>query len=210
MRFSIIIPAYNSEHHIRKCLDSIEQQVFKDYELIVVCDSCTDRTHEIAEEYSNVVVDDVNFGCDGPTRSRGIDLAKGDYILFLDDDDWWLHEYVLTQLDKKLQAEHEPDVLCFSFIYKHWKYAEPKGLRGGHWIAVWSKCWKRTFVGATRFPNVQFCSDRYFNDAMIAKGGRWVDYDLLVYYYDYKRKGSQTQRAEGDDIPEWIVKDRGY
>ena len=184
MRFSIIIPAYNAEQHIKKCLDSIEQQTFRDYELIVVCDSCTDRTHEIAEKYTNVIVKDVNFHCDGPTRSYGINIAKGDYFLFLDDDDWWLHEYVLTQL--------------------------AKGLRGGHWIAVWSKCWKRTFVGATRFPNVQFCSDRYFNDAMIAKGGRWIDYDLLVYYYDYKRKGSQTQRAEGDDVPEWIVKDRGY
>lgn len=209
MRFSVIVPTYNSEKYIKKCLDSIKQQTFKDFELIIICDSCTDNTYKVAKRYGTIVKE-VNFHCDGPTRSAGIDEASGDYILFLDDDDHWLHEYVLTELDRRLKENNDPDVLCFSYIYKHWKYAEPKGLRGGHWIAVWNKCWKRSFVGDTRFPNVQFCSDRHFNNAMIAKGGRWVDSDLLVYYYNYKRKGSQTQLNEGNEIPQWIVDDRGY
>ena len=209
MRFSVIIPAYNAAGHIRKCLESIKQQTFTDYELIVICDSCLDNTQQIAEEYG-AITKAVNYHCDGPTRSEGIDMAKGDYILFLDDDDWWLHEFVLAQLDEKLKQEKEPDVLCFSFIFKHWKYADPRGLDGRRWIAVWNKCWKRSFVGNTRFPNRQFSSDQPFNLAMQQKGGRWVDWDMPMYYYDYKRKGSQTQRMEGDEIPEWIVADRGY
>lgn len=196
MRFSMIIPAYNAEDHIRKALDSIKQQSFKDYELIVVCDSCTDRTEEIAKEYG-AITKAVQNHCDGPTRSMGIDMAHGEYLLFMDDDDWWLHEFVFEQLDQKLREEGEPDVLCFSHIFRHWKYAAPNGLRGGHWIAVWNKCWKRSFVEQTRFPNVQFCSDRYFNQSMINKGGRWVDWDMPMYYYDYKRPGSQTERKEG-------------
>ena len=51
MRFSVIIPAHNAAGHIRKALDSVRSQTFRDYELIVVCDSCTDDTQEIAEEY---------------------------------------------------------------------------------------------------------------------------------------------------------------
>lgn len=196
MRFSIIIPAYNAEEHIRKALDSIKSQTFTDYELIVVCDSCEDKTEEIAEEYGAKVVRVYNH-CDGPTRSKGIDVAQGDYLLFMDDDDWWLHEYVLEQLNNKLEEEHWPDVLCFSFIFRHWKYATPRGNRGNRWIATWNKCWKRSFVGTTRFPNVQFKSDYYFNLEMTQKTGRWIDWDMPMYYYDYKRKGSQTEIKEG-------------
>lgn len=97
MKFSIIIPAYNSAGYIRKALDSIQIQSFTDYELIVVCDSCTDDTRAIAEEYG-AKVEEVDCHCDGGTRNRGLDIAQGEWILFMDDDDWWLHEYVLEQL----------------------------------------------------------------------------------------------------------------
>ena len=115
MRFSIIIPAHNAEHHIRKCLDSIKQQTFTDYELIVICDSCTDHTEEIAREYG-AIIDRVCFGRDGLTRNRGLEKAKGEWVLFLDDDDWWLHEYVLSQINQKLIENPDIDVLAFSFI----------------------------------------------------------------------------------------------
>lgn len=196
MRFSVIIPAYNAENHIRKALESIKSQTFTDYELIVVCDSCKDNTEEIALEYG-AITKRVDFHCDGPTRSKGIDIASGEYLLFMDDDDWWLHEYVLQQLNDKLIETGNPDVLCFSFIFRHWMYASPRGNRGGRWVATWNKCWKRSFVGDTRFPNVQFKSDLYFNREMVEKGGKWVDWDMPMYYYDYKRKGSQTEIKEG-------------
>lgn len=208
MRFSVIIPAHNAEDHIRKCLDSIKQQTFTDYELIVICDSCTDRTEEIAKEYG-AITKAVEHHCDGPTRSDGLDLAQGEYVLFLDDDDWWLHEYVLTQLDEKLKETANPDVLCFSFIFRHWKYASPHGMSGNRWIAVWNKCWKRIFIGNTRFPDIKFTSDEPFHRAMTAKGGRWVDWDMPMYYYDYMREGSQTQEHKSQ-IPAWMLKNRGY
>ena len=192
MRFSIIIPAFNAEDHIRKALDSIKQQVFTDYELIVVCDSCTDNTEGIARSYG-ARTEAVNYHCDGPTRSRGIDLAQGEYILFMDDDDWWLHEYVLTQIDEKLRQENEPDILCFSFIFKSWMYAKPTRPDGGHWIAVWNKAWKRTSIGNTRFPNVPLKSDVGFNSSMLAKNLRIVDWDMPMYYYNWLRKGSQSE-----------------
>lgn len=193
MRFSIIIPAYNAQDRIRKALESIKSQVFTDYELLVVCDSCKDETEQIAKEYGAKTFN-VNFLCDGPTRNKGIEEAKGEYILFMDDDDWWLHEYVLTQLDEKLKNLN-PDILCFSFIFKGIKYANPKSNRGGRWIAVWNKCWKRSFIGETRFPNIYSKSDVYFNRDMFRKNPSVVDWDMPMYYYNYMRKGSITEES---------------
>ena len=192
MRFSIIIPAYNSSEYIEKALQSIKQQAFTDYELLVICDSCKDNTKAIAEKYGAKTLD-VNYGCDGPTRNKGIDLAQGEYILFMDDDDWWLHEYVLTQLDEKLTESDNPDILCFSFIFKHWKYATPKGNDGGYWFAVWNKCWKRSFIGDVRFPNIYSCSDVYFHTDVFKKSPVIVLWDMPMYYYNYMRKGSITE-----------------
>ena len=191
-RFSIIVPAYNAVNYIRKALDSITSQTFKDYELIVVCDSCDDDTESIAKEYTNRVIH-ANYHNDGLARSRGLDEAKGEWVLFMDDDDWWLHEYVLWQIDDKLKTiSPHTDVLCFSFIFKGEKYATPRGNYGRHWYAVWNKCWRRTSIGNTRFPCVKMISDKYFHEAMFSKGLNIVEWDMPMYYYNYMRKGSQT------------------
>lgn len=198
-RYSIIIPAYNAEGHIRKALDSVISQTFKDYELIVVCDSCNDHTEEIARQYGAKVIP-VQYHNDGLSRSRGLDEAKGEWVLFMDDDDWWLHEYVLWQIDEKLKSiSDNTDVLCFSFIFKGVCYASPRGNRGRHWIAVWNKCWKREKIENTRFPNVKMCSDRYFHEAMFKKGLNVYEWDMPLYYYNYLRQGSQT--ANDKHIP---------
>lgn len=192
MRFSIIIPAYNAEDRIRKCLDSVKSQVFTDYELIVVCDSCTDRTVEIAKEYG-AKVEIVNYHQDGFTRNRGLDVAQGEWVLFLDDDDWWLHEYVLTLLNDKINENPGYDIIAFSFIFKYWKYATPTGNRGKRWIACWSKCWRREFIGNTRFSDSWSISDVHFNDRMMAKNPKILDWDILMYYYNYLRPGSISE-----------------
>jgi len=192
MRFSIIIPAFNAENHISKALESIKKQVFRDFELIIVCDSCTDNTEAIAKEYGAKTFRVENH-CDGPTRNKGIEEALGDYILFMDDDDWWIHEYVLTELDRKLREENEPDILCFSFIFKDWLYARPQRPDGGYWIATWNKAWKRSSIGNSRFANVHSKSDVQFHRQMFSKGLRIVEFDALMYYYNWLRKGSQTE-----------------
>ena len=199
-RFSIIIPAYNAADRIRKGLDSIKSQTFTDYELIVVCDSCTDDTEQIAQSYGAKVIP-VEFGNDGLTRSKGLDVATGDWILFMDDDDWWLHEYVLELIDEKLSRHNNAmDVLCFSFIFKGYKYARPNGNRGNHWCAVWNKCWKRSVIGNTRFPNIPSCSDLYFHQEMFGKNLTIIDWDMPMYYYNYLRPGSIS----------WQEKNGGY
>ena len=194
-RFSIIIPAYNSAKFITRALDSVASQSFTDYELIVICDNCTDNTGQIAQRYG-AIVKAVNYGCDGPTRSRGIDIASGEYVLFIDDDDWLLHEFVLEQLDAQLKTYSKPvDVLCCSFIYQNKGYAEPISHFNGNklWIAVWNKCWRRKAIGTTRFPNVPRSSDRYFHMEMMRKKLYIEKWDMPIYYYNFMREGSQTE-----------------
>lgn len=191
MKYSIIIPLHNSAEFCRKCLDSVKQQTFTDYELIIICDKCSDNSAEIAREYTDKVII-TEFGNDGMSRNAGLDVAKGEWILFLDDDDWWLHEYVLEQIDNKLkQVGNQIDILCFSFIFKGWCYAKPNHPEGGLWIAVWSKCWKRSSIGTTRFDNV-YPADVTFHRKMMAKNLRRAEWDMPIYYYNYLRKGSQS------------------
>ena len=187
MKFSIIIPAYNASNHIEKVLSSIAYQSFKNYELIVVCDSCTDNTEAIAKSYGAKTIP-VNFHNDGLSRSIGLDNATGDWVLFLDDDDWWLHEFVLEQLNEKLTDDI--DILCFAFVWKGIKYCSPKSVGGNLYPAVWNKCWKRSFIGDTRFPNIYSVSDYRFHLAMMKKNPRLYFWDMPMYYYNYLREGS--------------------
>lgn len=189
-KFSIIIPTHNSAEFMRKCLDSVVEQICKDYELIIICDKCEDDTETIAREYTDKVIV-TDYGNDGMARNAGLDIATGEWVLFLDDDDWWLHEYVLEQLDEKTKTT-SADLLAFSFIFKHWMYAKPHHPSGGLWVAVWCKCWKRSFIGSTRFPYV-YPSDLAFHRLIMAKNPRVVEWDMPMYYYNFMRKGSQTE-----------------
>ena len=194
--FSVIVPAHNSEFYIMRCLSSIIRQTFEDYELIVVCDRCGDNTDVIARQIADKLII-TDYGMDGMARNAGIDAAEGEWILFLDDDDWWIHEYVLEQIKNALDTIPFPvDMLLFDFI---WKDAPPH--KSTYYvqtvdnvnIAVWSKAIRREFIGDTRFPAIQFTSDKPFMEELCKK--RPVAYPLrqLMYYYNYMRKGSQTE-----------------
>ncbi|CAM3726807.1 glycosyltransferase family 2 protein [Mesobacillus zeae] len=89
---SIIIPAYNTGKYIKKCLDSVLNQSFKDFEVIVVDDCSTDNTVELVEDYHDPRIKIYeNEKNSGPSfsRNRAIQLAQGEYIAILDSDDWW-------------------------------------------------------------------------------------------------------------------------
>lgn len=194
--FSVIIPAHNSQAYIRKGLESIRQQRFTDYELIIVCDACTDDTELVAKAYTEKVIV-TEYGLDGMARNAGIDAAEGQYILFMDDDDWFLHEFVFEQIHAAMMTEAKPDILLFSFIWKGRGYcSQVEGRR----IACWAKCWRREHIGDTRFPAVPHWSDVDFDRAMFAKPGQIGVWDMPMYYYNYLRPGSISWRKEQGEI----------
>ena len=196
--FSVIVPAHNAEAFIEKGLHSIKMQTFTDYELIVVCDNCTDRTAEIALGYADKTLIR-NYGLDGLARNAGIEAAEGEWLLFMDHDDWWLHEYAFQMLAAFLeQRMGEPlDVVLFNFIWKGRGYCQQTRFRT---VAVWNKCWRREFVGDTRFPAKPYWSDVDFNRDMFDKMPIVTSMDHALYYYNYLKEGSISWREKQGEI----------
>lgn len=117
MKLSIIVPCYNVEQYVEKCINSLEKQDISkmDYEILVYDDESKDNTLNILEhlsdKYANVkVANHKNKGLSG-TRNRGIVEAQGDYIWFVDSDDW-IEERCLAQIISYLIGDI--DVLAFS------------------------------------------------------------------------------------------------
>lgn len=196
--FSVIVPAHNAEAFIEKGLHSIKYQAFTDYELIVVCDNCTDRTAEIAAGYADKVIT-TQHGLDGLARNAGIEAAEGQWVLFMDHDDWWLHEYAFAMLAAFLEQRmgEELDVVLFNFIWKGRGYCQQTRYRT---IAVWNKCWRREFIGDTRFPAKPYWSDVDFNRDMFDKMPVVTSMDHALYYYNYLKEGSISWREKQGEI----------
>lgn len=111
---SIIIPVYNVEQYLQDCLDSVVAQGCSDYEVICINDGSTDGSLTILEEYQQkypqiTIISQPNKGLSA-ARNAGIQAAKGDYIFFLDSDDW-IEPDTLEILAEKLSGE---DLVCFN------------------------------------------------------------------------------------------------
>ena len=120
MKISVIIPVYNSSTYLRKCLDSVVNQTLKDIEIIVINDGSTDDSKNIIEEYSckykNIIfIDQENKGI-GKTRNIGIKKATGEYITFVDSDDY-IKENMLEEY-YKYARKHNFDLVIGSYIKK--------------------------------------------------------------------------------------------
>lgn len=90
--FSIVIPTYNHAHFIKRCLDSVLEQSHQNWEAIVVNNFSEDNTIEIVEGYNDPrirLINNANGGIIAVSRNKGISEAKGNWICFLDSDDWW-------------------------------------------------------------------------------------------------------------------------
>lgn len=191
-RFSVLIPVYNAGKYLARTLESVKQQSFRDYELVIVLDSCTDNSEEIARQYTDKVIK-VNCHHSGYSRNAGLDVVTGEYVLFMDDDDWWLHEFVFQQLDDKLRETYSPDILFFSFIFKGVKYHNPEGQE--YLPAFWNKCWRRKFIQDLRVEGKDaYEGDVEFQEKALAKNPKIVEWDMPLYYYNYMRPGSMSDK----------------
>ena len=101
IKFSIIIPLFNKEFYIRNTINSVLAQSYNNFELIIVDDCSTDNSYNIVKNFDDVRIrlfrNDQNRGV-GFTRNKGIELSTGDYIIFLDADDEFIHEDLLERL----------------------------------------------------------------------------------------------------------------
>ena len=203
--FSVIVPAHNSAKYIRKGLDSIISQDFVDYELTVVCDACTDETAEIVAEYigfgDSIIMTD--YGRAGLARNEGLDTAIGDWILFMDDDDWYLPG-AFGMIADELKHQKDIDVLAYGFEWKHMGYAMQSQKR--IYTAIWNKAWRREFIGEERFPDWIHTDDLGFARKMHPRA-RFGFLQAVLYHYEFMRPGSVSDKIrngeyDNSQIPE--------
>lgn len=171
MKLSIIVPVYNAEKYLEKCLDSLVNQTMDDYEVILVNDGSKDSSQSIIDSYVNQYPEliravTVENGGQGRARNIGIDMARGAYIGFVDSDDW-----VASDMFEKLYTavvEDDADmavcdtVQCFddgSEVYLPMSRFESAMEIT---TAVWNKLFKKELVEGIRFPEGLWYEDADF------------------------------------------------
>lgn len=149
---SIVLPNYNSELYIKKCIDSILEQSYKDFELIIVDDMSTDNSVQLIKEYTDERIKLIELdhkAYNGGTRNIGVREAKGNYILFIDCDDWIYSKDSLKEIVKTI-ASSNADLIRLSYVaHKNkeckikLKEKKLKDLANTVFVAPWTKCIKK-------------------------------------------------------------------
>lgn len=143
MLFSIIIPVYNIEKYLKKCVNRILCQTFTDYEILLIDDGSTDRSGQICDTYARnhhciKVIHQKNHG-QACARNRGIMISQGDYILFLDGDDYWYGKDSLHKLAHCIsRSDGRFDIIAFRCVsaYSDGKRTVYSNKHMNHWITA--------------------------------------------------------------------------
>lgn len=206
MKLSIVVPFYNAENHLERCLKSItNQNIHKcDYEIILINDGSTDKGNEIAEEFkknhSNIVVHNQKNKGLGATRNKGMQLAKGDYIYFIDADDY----LAFNTLDILLQylEKNNLEIIGFStittneldlFSYKQQPLDDITVLTGNDFLVkykhsrleAWWYIMKRDFLLKTnlKFEEGKFMEDAIFTLNIFLEANRVMFLPIAIHRY---------------------------
>lgn len=232
MKISIIIPCYNTATYLGKCIESVIQQVNNDWEMILINDGSTDDTADIIRIYSEKdvrikVINQKNEGL-SVARNNGVKEATGDYILFLDSDDWYKDESCLNQI-VKASNNGCADIIVFRIqhILKN-GYAKEDNLdyfekmegytyTGEEYLQMvlskdaiyswyaWRYAFRREFWIQNQFQfRLRAFEDMDIIYSVLLKAQNMIVMNEFIYQYRMGREGSITQ------ISRKSIKDRIY
>lgn len=201
---SVIVPVYNTGAHLKKCLESVMAQTFSDYELLVIDDGSTDGSGTLCDLLAECdarirVVHQQNQGR-AAVRNNGVDMAKGEYILFVDSDDF-IEPEMLSQLMSGARRENADIVMCryrtmdpnfnvlsvmgvnsqvvLSNLDATTKIVEDKEIRS----YLWNKLIRRMLFFGTRFPLNRNYEDMAIAYRLMAKANRVACIPYVGYNY---------------------------
>lgn len=204
---SVIVPVYNVKPYLEKCVESIVNQTYHDLQIILVDDGSTDGSQDICDEYaqkdSRIIVVHKENGGVSTARNEGMERAKGDYIAFVDSDDWLernMYEVLINQLEA-----HEADLVACSFY--ECKGDEKKAVGDSKNISVfnteeifinknqlrflaWNKVFRRSFVEKLHFVPGQVYEDFHFCRQIFLKTKKLIYVDVPFYDYRISRPGN--------------------
>ena len=227
MKFSVIVPVYNCEGSLPRCIESILYQTYPDWELILVDDGSTDGSFALCGAYARQdgrirVIHQENAG-QGPARNNGMKAATGDYIVFCDADDFYendaLEVFANAAKDKmpdlivggyrKIQLTDNGSVIilnenkAFNFHTDSRDNAYDMYMtmkRMGLLNAPWAKAYKRDKIIANliSFPHYIRCEDVFFNIDFFEKVNTVIVTEAVLYNYDLHDRGFQTKKFPPD------------
>lgn len=211
---SLIIPVYNAEKYLRRCLSSAMQQTFRDMEIIVVNDGSTDTSLEICREYEAMdsrfrILNKENTGV-SDSRNRAIAMARGVYLQFMDSDDWLSPD--ATESLVYAAEKFDADFVIADFyrvdgaVFTEKQHIRERGLLTREQYAeymmqdpadfyygvLWNKLYRRSIVEEYQLrmdAELHWCEDFLFNLSYIRYAERFSAIQMPIYYY-MKRKGS--------------------
>ena len=198
MEISVIVPVYNTEKFLRRCLDSLINQTFKDLEIICVNDGSADGSGDILKEYSGIrVINQENRGLSG-ARNTGIQAARGRFIGFVDSDDW----VDLDFFEKLYEAavKNNADIACASIVrsrrffekfrinyQKEMMYTaiDDKVRAAGipECCYVWNKIYSREVIKDIEFKENVFYEDILWTPKVLRKANVLVTVPGVKYNY---------------------------
>jgi len=209
-KFSIIIPIYNVEQYLPKCLDSLVNQTYADIEIICVNDGSPDNSLQILKKYASKderikIINQENQGV-SIARNVGINNATGDYILFVDADDW-IETNTCNILNKNIEKNNLDLIIFNAYIAKNNQCN--LGFRCNQesimYSSMWSICYKREFLNQNniRFPqNIKIAEDHVFRlNALSCSKNIKILQDYLYYYLaDRENSASKIKTVILEDI----------
>lgn len=220
-KISVIIPVYNVEKYLPRCLDSVLAQTFTDFEAICINDGSPDGSAKILSEYTQKdsrikVITQENQGV-SVARNKGLKEAEGQYIYFLDSDDC-IHPQTLEIAYHFLTA-HNADMLCFDFIknadkglpaVKPIKVEDislgmennPLYLKNFH-INVWTKLYKREFLNGLEFIEHIHFEDYPYTLALLAKRPKTIILKEKLYFYTVDENSISHSKAKPQQIKDY-------
>lgn len=205
---SVIIPIYNVEKYLRTCIDSVITQTYNNLEIILVNDGSPDKSPEICDEYAKkdnrVKVIHQNNGGLAHARNVGIANSNGEYLTFIDSDDYVSNDYVESLYKGLIESAADISIASFiafkesesfcvtlertSFVEVTKKdyfkeYASIKAEKSMPFITAWNKLYKKELFDGIKYPKGKLYEDAFTTYKLIEKSRKVVYSTTKLYYY---------------------------
>lgn len=198
---TVIVPVYKVENYLRRCIDSILNQSFRDFELILVDDGSPDKCPQICDSYAlqdnRIKVIHQENGGAAAARNAGLDLAKGEWIAFVDSDDWVNPDYL--SLLHEAAARKGADIIACRYLSVDKKTKTESQVltpvfssedREEYWVndrvgavVPWGKLYRRDLYNGLRYPAGRTAEDEYVSYKLLFNCNRLIVIDNTLYYY---------------------------
>ena len=230
-KISVIVPVYNVEAYLERCVNSLLSQTYTNTEILLIDDGSTDGSGRLCDSLMETdsrirVIHQKNMGLSG-ARNTGLDNATGEYVFFCDSDDY-LHENALRHMHDKLMSDRADIVACgFSHVWDDYqdrgreeavtcpkpgvwdgKHAVAEMLRSNSICTVaWNKLYKRELFSDVRFP-VGFIHEDEATTYKLIYSAKIVSYTPELFYKYYQRTGS-IMEGKLDERCKYLIKIHG-